>query len=628
MYRTTITCFLFFLFALLLQHTAAQPSAAEMDKIIAAGDYERILSEAEAYYNKKDDSAVYLAEQKLIPSSNFHLKACGLFVKGTALYYRNDLLQSKQVMLYLDSFTTANIAAIPARYFKWRIFIRLFYIERRLGNYKNAMELIERSEKTDENVNHNYKILYAINNIDLGYYDKGIALFKESIALGRTDGYTVPNILNNIGEGYMKYFYKTGYNDYLDSSLANYEKAYLLAKRDTVNLELTNALILMRRGKIGFLKNNFQYALNQYRQGLEIPIVQKKPFTLQELELGMADCCYHLSQYRASGEHLDAFYESYRLYPSGRESLIAAYSLSSHNYEKLNNSHESLRYAKLFLEESKQLGANREVANELLHNKTLNDMSNDAQKIITNQKSQNGVLLVVGALLFICILFMYLYIRQSNTISINKNNELKQRLLLTQMNPHFIFNSVDNIQSLIYNRQDKEAISYLTKFSKLTRQILENSRENYISLSEELSMLNNYLTIQRLLYNDKFTYTIDADEHIDADAVCLPPMLTQPFIENAVKHGLKNKAEGGVIRVRFYMEGAALFFEVTDNGAGLEPKEGAASQRSLSTQIAKERLSSISAGKKITIHTLNIAGEGNAAGGVRTFFEIPFIYNT
>lgn len=598
-----------------------------MDKMIAAKDYEGILKVAEAYYIKENDSIIYIAEKKLIPSGDLHMSACGLYVKGTALYNKNDLLQSKKIMLRLDSLTSVNVAAIPIKYFQWRTFIRLFYIERRLGNYQKAAELIEHCEKTDQDLRHNYKILYAVNNIDLGYYEKGIELFRESIAADKTSGYSIPNILNNIGDGYTKYYYKTGYSNYLDSSLSYYEKAYLLARRDTVNLPLTNALLLLRRGKISFLKKKFQYALYQYRQGLEIPIVKQKPFTLQGFELGIADCLYNLSQYQSANEHLNVFYESFKLFPSSPENLLAAHSLSSQNYEKLNNTQESLWYAKLCLEESKHLGESKEVANELLHNKTLKDFKDDAQKIITNQKNQNGILLVMGSLLFVCILFMYLYIRQNKTISINKNNELKQRLLLTQMNPHFIFNSVDNIQSLIHSGEDKKAISYLTKFSKLTRQILENSRENYVTLSEELSMLNNYLTIQKLLYNDKFSYTIEANDDIDPEGICLPPMLTQPFIENAVKHGLKSMAEGGIIQVRFYMKGSALMFEVTDNGTGIESKQSPPLQKSLSTQITRERLNSISAKKAIPIHTINITDANNTVLGVKTYFEIPYVCN-
>ncbi|WP_255154517.1 histidine kinase [Ferruginibacter sp. HRS2-29] len=233
----------------------------------------------------------------------------------------------------------------------------------------------------------------------------------------------------------------------------------------------------------------------------------------------------------------------------------------------------------------------------------------------------------IAALLLAGIFFVVKYFRQKAIINANRNNELKQRLLLTQMNPHFIFNSVDNIQSLIHANKDEEAISYLTKFSKLTRQILENSRENYITLSEELNMLDNYMTIQKLLYNNNFAHTVKVDDNIDPETVLLPPMLTQPFIENAIRHGLKDRKEGGMVNVRFYLNEGQLFFEVTDNGVGMIVKEKEKAQRSLSTQITKERLESIASKKNIIIQTLNITGNDNMIHGVKTFFEIPYIYN-
>ncbi|RQO30150.1 hypothetical protein DBR32_11230 [Taibaiella sp. KBW10] len=256
-----------------------------------------------------------------------------------------------------------------------------------------------------------------------------------------------------------------------------------------------------------------------------------------------------------------------------------------------------------------------------------------AATTLTNEKkiAKRNMLLygfvALALLLGVVIIFVVKSFRQKAIITANKNEQLKQRLLLTQMNPHFIFNSVDNIQSLIYSNKDEEAINYLTKFSKLTRQILENSRENYISLDEELNMLDNYMNIQKLLHNNNFTHTVSIDDGIDPENILLPPMLTQPFIENAIRHGLKNKKEGGMIHVRFYRIEEQLFFEVTDNGTGLVAKETEDGQRSLSTQITKERLESISSKKKIIIQTLNITGEHDTVQGVKTFFEIPYVYN-
>lgn len=249
------------------------------------------------------------------------------------------------------------------------------------------------------------------------------------------------------------------------------------------------------------------------------------------------------------------------------------------------------------------------------------------QKKITKRNIFLYSFIALALILAAAIVFLIKYFRQRSVITANRNSALKQQLLLTQMNPHFIFNSVDNIQSLIYSNKNEAAISYLTKFSKLTRQILENSRENYIPLSEELQMLENYLVIQQLLHNNKFTYTITTDDNINPESVLLPPMLTQPFIENAIRHGLKDKREGGVVAVRFYMNDNRLLFEVTDNGSGLALKENEDGQRSLSTQITKERLQSIRPKDDIVIRTSNITAADHSVAGVKTFFEIPYIHN-
>jgi len=130
----------------------------------------------------------------------------------------------------------------------------------------------------------------------------------------------------------------------------------------------------------------------------------------------------------------------------------------------------------------------------------------------------------------------------------------------------------------------------LRGFSKLTRQILENSNEGYISLHEEIEMLDNYLVIQQLLYDNRFTFTIDVDATIDAESMYVPPMLTQPFIENAIKHGLKNKPENGKVAIRFYKNESQLHFEVCDNGNGFDPHEKEHNHKSMAVALTKERL--------------------------------------
>lgn len=228
-------------------------------------------------------------------------------------------------------------------------------------------------------------------------------------------------------------------------------------------------------------------------------------------------------------------------------------------------------------------------------------------------------------LLTVIVFFVMKNYRQKNAIAQFEKNELRQKLLRSQMNPHFIFNSIDNIQSLIYNQKPTEAVNYLTKFSKLTRQILEYSNENYITLEEEITMMENYFAIQQLLYNNKFDYTIDIPDELKEEPLLIPPMLTQPFIENAIKHGLKDKITGGRIQVRFYFKSAKLYFEITDNGKGFAQQE-TDNHKSLALKITKERLMYTSGNIDFSVKIENQTDTENKVIGAKVSFEIPYLY--
>ncbi len=252
-------------------------------------------------------------------------------------------------------------------------------------------------------------------------------------------------------------------------------------------------------------------------------------------------------------------------------------------------------------------------------------------KLATQKKNaaKNNILIILSSLVVLLLVgayFLYRNYKQKQAISAFEKNELNQKLLLSQMNPHFIFNSIDNIQSLIYNKQDKEAVNYLTKFSKLTRQILENSNESFITLNEELVMIDNYLAIQQLLYNNKFDFTVAVDETLDTEQILVPPMLTQPFIENAIKHGLKNKTEKGVLHIRFSFAKEHLFFEITDNGTGFINEPHLSNNKSLAMKITKERLKTGFKRNDFEVRTENLLNDQNENVGAKVSFEIPYIY--
>ncbi|WP_264520196.1 tetratricopeptide repeat protein [Flavobacterium sp. N1994] len=268
----------------------------------------------------------------------------------------------------------------------------------------------------------------------------------------------------------------------------------------------------------------------------------------------------------------------------------------------------------------------KELSQKLIQGKKLSAIKLDAQK---KTAAKNNLLIGLSGLLLLILVGAYFYYRnnkQKQAIAGLEKNQIKQKLLITQMNPHFIFNSIQNIRSLIFNKQDQDAVNYLDKFSKLTRQILENSNENYISLAEEVEMIENYLAIQQLLYNNKFTYWVAVEEAIESDSIFLPPMLTQPFIENAIKHGLSDTSVNGKVAIHFYLKDTKLFFEVTDNGKGFDSVQKSTNHKSLAMTITKERLVNYTKNQDFVVVTDNILDNETKVIGAKVVFEIPYIY--
>lgn len=151
---------------------------------------------------------------------------------------------------------------------------------------------------------------------------------------------------------------------------------------------------------------------------------------------------------------------------------------------------------------------------------------------------------------------------------------LEMTALRSQMNPHFIFNSLNSIRYQILKNDFASATDYLTRFSKLLRQILENSREHVISLTDELEMVKLYLQIESLRFDHNFRFGVETDPGIDADDVLVPAMILQPFVENALKHGLMNSTNAGKeVMVRIIETKEGLRFEIQDNGVGREKAE-------------------------------------------------------
>ena len=210
--------------------------------------------------------------------------------------------------------------------------------------------------------------------------------------------------------------------------------------------------------------------------------------------------------------------------------------------------------------------------------------------------------------------------------------EVTQANLRQQMNPHFIFNTLNSIQYYMYQHDKLATNNYLTKFSSLMRKVLENSQHTSIPLRDELEALNLYLELEMIRFKDKFDFEIKVDEEIDPILYKVPTMLIQPYVENSISHGLMPCEGKGMVKITLKLENEYISCTIEDNGIGREAaaelkrkKEG--SHNSLGTQIVASRLDLVNALYGTSLKTIysDLKNSKGEPEGTRVEIQIPII---
>ena len=216
----------------------------------------------------------------------------------------------------------------------------------------------------------------------------------------------------------------------------------------------------------------------------------------------------------------------------------------------------------------------------------------------------------------------------------NKQKVAESRLqsLRLQMNPHFLFNALNSVQQMILANEEMVATKYLSKFSKLLRSILVHSDKEYVTLKEELEILHLYIDLESIRFKNAFKYSIECDEDIDIDEIKLPTLLIQPFVENAIWHGLMHKEGERLLSVKFSEEGECVHCTIEDNGIGRERSHEAKlatgqgkKHTSKGIQVSKERLAAMANGKgcKGSLDIVDLKDENGNAKGTRVKIVFP-----
>jgi len=211
--------------------------------------------------------------------------------------------------------------------------------------------------------------------------------------------------------------------------------------------------------------------------------------------------------------------------------------------------------------------------------------------------------------------------------------DVSMSALRSQMNPHFIFNCLNSIKLYTTQNDTTAATNYLTKFSKLIRMALENSRSETVTLKAELESLDLYIQMEAMRFKDKLKYNITVDENVDSNFIEIPPLLLQPYVENAIWHGLMHKEEGGQINISVSVlpNESILCISIQDNGVGRQKSEqlrsnSAGKHKSYGTKVTSERLDLINKVYKTgaSVTTEDVTNTSGEIAGTLVTIKIPF----
>ena len=212
--------------------------------------------------------------------------------------------------------------------------------------------------------------------------------------------------------------------------------------------------------------------------------------------------------------------------------------------------------------------------------------------------------------------------------------ELEMQALRAQMNPHFIFNSLNSINRFILQNDKEQASDYLTKFSRLVRSILQNSQSAFIPLASELEALQLYLELESVRFNHHFHFNIHVDEDTDISSLKVPPLIIQPYAENAIWHGLMHKTEKGNLQIELYEEEDVLCCKITDDGIGRKKaaelkSKSASTHKSMGMQITADRIAMLQKTNRLApqIEIKDLALPDGSAGGTEVLLKIPACYD-
>ncbi|WP_417290683.1 tetratricopeptide repeat protein [Corallibacter sp.] len=515
------------------------------------------------------------------------------------------------------------------------VYRRMDAIRSALDYHKQALDLAETANPQSLALKRSIAVSQnSMGNIYLALkqYDLAIRLFQKSLTIevGSDNKLGLAINYHNIG-------YAQEAKGLLKSALNNYQRS--LKYNNDINSEIGRVICYNSIAGIYIKQGRNKKALPLINSALKkaLNINDQYYIATSYLNLGLVNL--KLNNLKNVEKNLNTalnIAEKYNL----KSSKIETYKTLSEYNNEVGNYKEALNYYKKYIELDNTLTNERNLqyVNDLIikyesekKNNQIKALANENElvKIRLAQNKRVLILCLVGIALIGAILFI-LY-RQHQLRNEKKIITLEQEMLRNQMNPHFIFNSLNSIKLYIINNEKENAVYYLNKFSKLIRKILIASTEKEISLENELETMTLYMNIENIRFSNKIHYNVIIDENVSLSNIKVPSLILQPFLENALWHGLSSKNGEKKISLQVSKNSNKyVTISITDNGIGRVASQKIKSQsklqrKSVGLNITKARLDNFSKNlnAQYSIQIEDLYSDNNTPTGTKVIVKIP-----
>lgn len=585
-----------------------------------------LLSRARSVMYVSVDSMMFFADQAMLQYNSVEtdgdLLARILNVKGSAYLMRGDI-DSAQLYYFQGLDNVGSDQSVKADILK--VLGISFSMKR---DYSQALKSLIASAEIFERLKDISNLAKVYNNLGIVFRasnndTSSIHYLRKASQINRS----LDNLENLLGN-YINL--ADAYRNTIDSCFFYADKGYTLAE----SLEDAHGLAKSSELLSGVYRDKQEYskALWYTELGYNIYLKIGDFGSLANIVFRKASILSKQGQHDQSIRVMQSFKKDYPRYYQNL-SMEFSYLLFENN-KALGKYESALENLEAFMTENKE-ALGRDKANAVVEIQTKYETEKKEQQISNLEKeneiqtlrlSQQRILIFTSIVILTLIIFSgYLFYQKRLLREKEKATLHKQQLLRSQMNPHFIFNALTSIRGFLFEKHDlKEAVAYLGKFAKLMRLVLEHSSRESVTLKEEIEALEIYMEIQKMRFNNGFDYTLNIDPTIELEQTKVPPLLAQPFIENAIEHGFKNIPYEGKVEFSCKSEGDFIRFSIVDNGIGIDHVSAEKRHESKALSIFKERIGILAKSLKLRLSfIIKDLGSTSSTTGTKIEYTLP-----